>query len=536
MTTPLTGNNNANLFAVNPPANNNNFAITDTSEVSISALGGNDTVDLTGVGGGSVSQFTVAAGEGQDLIQIIDATESVFYAGLGNDTINAFGTVETSLIQSSQGGNNVFGLNAVSNSSVTAGDGNDNISFGANVSDSTVAAGAGNDDVVFSADLVGSTVYLGAGTDSIEVLGAVSSSFIQSGSGANLFELSNGDFASSSLNGGTGNDVVELANVNSSIIATGDGNDDIEADDLTSSTVYAGAGNDVVSVDGDITNSLIQSGSGNNRFEFDADKDFQNVTLNGGVGNDVIAFINTNAGDTADFFDGTSISNIATVVAEDGVDITLGEEAEDAGIRSAISESETGGLVIDASAYTVGIALTAGEDNDTLIGGEGADTITGGIGANLFIGGAGNDIITGGGGGNTFNFADILISGTAGTVAAVRASVGTDTITNFVVADDLFTLEQAVFGVALVANVPLDTNNFITQEGTGALGNGATAFDTDGGIVFDETSRIVYFVEAATGMTTTTTLQSLVNAGEAVQIARITNLTGTLSEAAFTIA
>ena len=63
-----------------------------------------------------------------------------------------------------------------------------------------------------------------------------------------------------------------------------------------------------------------------------------------------------------------------------------------------------------------------------IVGGKGADTIFAGLGVDSIVSGAGNDTINIGAAGNidNINFADTLISGDSGTVAAVTASVGTD--------------------------------------------------------------------------------------------------------------
>ena len=100
------------------------------------------------------------------------------------------------------------------------------------------------------------------------------------------------------------------------------------------------------------------------------------------------------------------------------------------------------------------LSLTGGYGADSLVGGGGNDTLSGSVG---------NDTLTGGNGADVFVAATALVddagaTGTAGTAEDVGASVGTDVITAYVVADDQFSLSEAVFG----------------NMGNGASGAGAT--------------------------------------------------------------
>ena len=147
-------------------------------------------------------------------------------------------------------------------------------------------------------------------------------------------------------------------------------------------------------------------------------------------------------------------------------------------------------------------------------------------------------MITGGAGNDVFQFATTIVGvGASGTVAAVTASVGTDTITEFVVANDQFQLDQTVFNASIGTDGgTLGASQFVSQAGTGAVTEATGDLATDGGIIFDTTARNVYYVErGATLVSGTTTLAQLVTASEATIIANITTLTGTLAATDFNI-
>lgn len=146
-------------------------------------------------------------------------------------------------------------------------------------------------------------------------------------------------------------------------------------------------------------------------------------------------------------------------------------------------------------------------------------------------------MITPGSGSNILQFATALASGTAGSVAGVDASTGTDTITAFVVANDQFQLDITVFGTtAGTAGGTLAATQFDAVAGTAAAITAADVQTGDIGIVFDTTNSDLYFIEAGATFTSgTTTLATLLAAGAAFNIADITSITGTLAATDFNI-
>ncbi len=112
------------------------------------------------------------------------------------------------------------------------------------------------------------------------------------------------------------------------------------------------------------------------------------VSVNGGTGNDLIAFncsvtntsIDGGTGDDAIIFNNAVTDT--TITGGAGIDtVTLGNFANTLSVIDV--EQVTGGTGADS--------ITGSASSDTIIGGSGADTITGGAGADSITGGTGND-------------------------------------------------------------------------------------------------------------------------------------------------
>ena len=103
--------------------------------------------------------------------------------------------------------------------------------------------------------------------------------------------------------------------------------------------------------------------------------------------------------------------------------------------------------------------------------------VVGGAGNNVLNGMGGNDTLTGGAGQDTFAFS-----------TALNATTNVDTITDFVVADDTISLENAIFTkltttgtlnaawFKIIGTAALDSNDYILYDKT----TGALSYDADG--------------------------------------------------------
>lgn len=439
MTTNITGNDLANIFAQRPPVGPNNFGIPTSVDVEVLALAGNDRIDLTGLG--VVDQFTIAAADGNDVLDLAGGLiDSVVYAGSGNDL--AFSDPGSSIVRTliqSAAGNNDFNLGTSSfvSSSVVTGGGNDGIDVGVS-NGSVVATDDGSDTITLGGLATDSIFFLGAGNDTFDAnFNDLNRSWVQSASGNNFFNI--WDLATSSVVGGTGNDTVDASDLTeNSLIALGEGNDTVRVDGVSNSTVFLGAGNDTVTLDGPVTNGLIQSATGSNLFLLtNAISASLNATVAGGDGEDTVRF----TADTDDVGGGTLFSGIEVFEVADTTSVAFGVNAEAAGafnFRSLSTVAGGGVTVIDASEYTAAVTIAGGAGEDDLLGGAGADVISsggsGGAGAfDVVIGGLGADTLTAGAGRDEF-----LYNNSNESSATV-----TDRIVNFNAANDVIDFRNA---------------------------------------------------------------------------------------------
>jgi Ca2+-binding RTX toxin-like protein len=200
-----------------------------------------------------------------------------------------------------------------------------------------------------------------------------------------------------------------------------------------------------------------------------------NNTIDGLAGNDTI---NGNAGD--DSLLGNADNDILsggdgndTLLGGDGIDTLTGDAGNDSLIGGADNDSLSGGDGIDTLTGDAGNdSLIGGAGNDSLIGGDGDDSLIGGADNDTLIGGAGLDLLTGGAGIDTFVYN--------------LPTEGSDTITDFVVADEIIRVSSAGFGGELVAGVLPET-----AFEPGAALTAATLADTR--FVYNSTTGALYF-------------------------------------------
>ncbi len=362
---------------------------------------------------------------------------------------------------------------------VNAGDGNDSVdvdtsSAYAGMPDTSVSGGAGNDNLHFDVGDGNVTLDGGAGDDNLYASGS-DTAYVTMLGGAGNDSIDADLDAEASINGGDGNDTIELSNIN------------------TPQTVVGGAGVDTVTVQpdnpGDLTINLDgQSDSvlpGGNRSEFgsdienltvDADDNPVSVTgdaldnvinvgsqggdatVHGGAGNDTIT---ADVGGSAQLFG--DAGNDRLDAAQTAGNVTLsGGDGNDTLVPGAqpVAEQITGGAgtdLVDYSARTDDLVIDLGgaklsgdaaDPTDTFDGtvenadgGSGDDVIYGTVANNVLAGNAGNDTLvsnggadslSGGAGNDTFNAADqspTTIDGGTGIDAATIDSTG-DATTN----------------------------------------------------------------------------------------------------------
>lgn len=209
-------------------------------------------------------------------------------------------------------------------------------------------------------------------------------------------------------------------------------------------SITGGAFADVIY--GGVDNDTIDGGGGND-------------TINGGYGTDTLYA--SGAGATLADADFTDVSNMEAVTLASGsysASVVLGTNANAAfanGVTVTIDPLTTVDALINGSAYSHGMAVTGGTQNDSIIGGSDNDTITGGDG---------NDTMTGGAGTNTFNVDSV-----------------TDTITDLKAGDTLNVAAGAYAYVSLLdlttATVSNDGTIYVTGTSGSDLINGSHGLD-----------------------------------------------------------
>ena len=159
------------------------------------------------------------------------------------------------------------------------------------------------------------------------------------------------------------------------------------------------------------------------------------------------------------------------------ISIALNNNAYEAGLREIDPSSDTniaGSNLIDVSAEsttTNGYILTGSVGSDTINGGAGADTINGGAGADTISGGAGTDAISGGTGADTLVFNNLSAA---------------DTVTDFVVGEDLIRLAKSAMA-ALGATGALTASEFVSGAGL------AVGQDASDRVVYNTTDGALYY-------------------------------------------
>ncbi len=435
------------------------------------AGGGNNLgLPLSGIGfGGNEGSNFLRGDLGDDLVVGINQRDTLF-GGRGKDTLRGAGS-----------------------SSYLSGDLDDDILFVSNVTQSspfsasiitvgiektTLLGGGGNDSLYGSIGNFGEGRNLydgGDGNDTIRVfatldtaLGGLGDDLIISSTVVALSSVG----ASSSfpgfagrnlLDGGDGNDTIVAAFLSDTMIggagndslsgtfnqASGaDGNDTINA----TAAIFTGTGTALVTLDGGLGNDLLIGYTNPTGSTFTVTN-----LMNGGEGNDTIIF-----GSQRDRLIGTFDGN-DTISYDTGVNFTgtvvniitdnLGANFITGGNGTDVITTGAGDDILFGDPSNA-INTPAGSGNDTLDAGAGNDTLLGGFGNDFLIGGDGNDSLGGGPG------ADTLIGGSGndsfyynnfgeGVTINSNGTLGTspDQIGDFVVGQDKIILTQSSFNL-----------------------------------------------------------------------------------------
>lgn len=465
---------------------------------------GNDTYVVENVG----DVVTEAANEGSDTVNT-----SISYT-LGDNVENLRLTAMTAINGTGNALNNTIFAGGGSNI-MDGGAGIDTLSYYYATSGVTV-------------DLSVATAQATGGSESDTLLnfenlyGSLYNDILRGSSGNNVF---NGYSGTDTMTGGLGNDTYVVDNAGDLVIE----NLNEGVDDVSSSITYTlGAnvenltltGTVAINGTGNTLNNVIYAGSGDNVMDGGAGIDMVSyyyavsaVTVNldlttvqatGGSGSDTILNFENIEGSKYNDTIHDAGNAVNYINAGDGNDVIF------AG-TGVVSDTYIGGAGTDLLSYykaTAGVTVnldlitaqnTIGAGTDTIQGIENLwgslynDTLRGNSGNNILNGSGGSDILTGGNGCDTFIFDNLANS---------------DTITDFVVADDIIQLASSVF-IALSAKGTLAIGNFVTNTSGVAADiddyiiynttSGALSYDADGSGV----GAAVHFATIGTGLALT---------------------------------
>lgn len=516
----------------------------------IKGEGGNDTITLTGDPVGT----NVFGGDGEDVLTVgpngafppsprnYVVSDSKFFAGADNDTVNLVGVLVTgtapglSQVGTGEGGDLInYGGQFIGHNTF-AGDGNDEITF---LSDGTYTrsrlfSGDGDDTVNdggFELDLTASEFGFKGGDDVVDFGNSFAG---EDEDGIEVF-LGDGD---DSFVGPYAGDVTALGGAGDDTIETFDGDDSIEGGDDNDSilsgdgrdTVLGGEGCDTIhgqededSLFGDAGTDAIFGENGDDTIDGGADADFVSGgfgddSITGGLGvspeptigdvlNDILGQPQSDAdGPISEFItDGDSL--LCTIFSEDdtlvgnvGNDTIRGESGNDiiwAGSWNNLSEPDTSDVneIINEKFDLDGDdTINIGELPDNGIGeefvnedkvneGEGAndqdDSVLGNSGNDIIFGSRGNDTLLGGSG------HDIIMGNQDGD--SMSGGQGSDIFiqengasedVNEVQQGDNLTLNFGDFGSDSVPDIITD---FLATDGAGNVVDQIAFEDWDGG-------------------------------------------------------
>ena len=262
------------------------------------------------------------------------------------------------------------------------------------------------------------------------------------------------DLASISIDGGKGNDRIDIASsiTGSATITGGAGNDRIHGGG-GADTITGDAGNDWLwGGDGD---DLLDAGAGNDHLFGELGSD----QLLAGAGNDAL-----DGGEGNDILDGGA--------GHDQLRGGLGDDQLFGGAGKDLIYGNDGNDFLDG-----------GDDKDHLLGGNGDDTLAGGAGNDQLDGGAGTNLLDGGEGTDKLKNGTEVDLGAALAATLVSPTAGTGTASfAFTTAEGAaeFELQASVTGAAASTLLPVSING--TSVGTlltDASGNGSVVFSTN---------------------------------------------------------
>jgi Ca2+-binding RTX toxin-like protein len=392
----------------------------------------------------------------------------------------------------------------------------------------TALVGGDADSLTFSGDLTNANLDLGDGNDITSF--ADFSGSLEGGTGNDLIDV-NRAAEKSTIKGGTGNDTFTFDTTVDSSLIWGNSDDDTVTitGATTGSTVYGGKQQDVITVAA-ATNSKIRGDKGNDTITVTGS--LSNVVIQGNGDVDQINVSSASATKSTVFggqgADDINITGAGAVVVRgdkggDDIDITAngkytvegGAGADNIDSNSTKAGKYYGGddndtITIDGSVSSGQNYASGDAGNDNITGGTGGDSIDGGVGKDTLTGGGGSDTIYGKAGadsidvsgatagklnvlGGADNDTIVVLESTLNTDDVIKGELGTDSL-KMATTDGL--IDTQFKGVSSVETVLINgiTAGATVTFGSNAQSAGITKIDT--GAIAANADAADYIVDA----------------------------------------
>jgi Ca2+-binding RTX toxin-like protein len=329
--------------------------------------------------------------------------------------------------------------------SLDGGAGDDLLVGGA--ANDTLIGGAGNDFV--DGRRGDDVAFLGAGRDAFLWNPGEGNDRIEGGSGYDTM-LFNGSGANETIDMSANGERFRFFRDVASVV--------MDTNDLEQVDFRAFGGADTITIN-DLTGTDIQQINLNLGVLGTAGGDGQidTINVNGSAGNDVVR-----------------VANQEQTVTVTGLTATVTIARADANLDRLMVFGAAGDDRIDASELAsnlIQLTIDGGAGDDMLIGSSSNDTLVGGDGNDTVIGGAGADNVSGSNGRDAFRFN--------------APNQGSDTISDFVAADDQILVRAADFGGGLVAGAAITVDQFILGTAAGDDSDRFIYNNTTGELFFD---------------------------------------------------
>lgn len=485
--------------------------VNQATDLYISALGDNDTVQLLGTK--PSSDVTIYGGDGDDSITSQNAfADGLIQGGAGTDSISLTQAVLSSVVRGGADNDSISAQQGGTLATINGNNGSDTITVSGTFGQSRVYGGKDNDTIALRAisfsrgsinanmgndtlndggtalSLSESTIFGGTGSDSFNFTGNSTGLVLSGDNGDDVISATGaGD---NTVYGGTGADLITTGAGDDSIIG-GQGTDNISGAS-GADTIAGGSGNDTI--DGGAGVDVLTAGSGDDLFRFDTGDVAVGETFDGGSGNNTLLVVTStdfsNLG-TATVLTNGNVQNIQITSATTGTftgsqvsgqALTV-NGAGAAGV-STLDVNVSGTTAVSLASMTFaatgsGTAFTDGTDIVNIDGDTAANTITatsiadiinGDSGADVISAGSGNDTITGGVGADQIDVG----TGTDRVVATTFAT--TDTITNWTAGAgaDVLAIDVADIQAELGGNPLQDADGNDVSAGAATLTNAIT--------------------------------------------------------------